>query len=137
MLDRPDPLPRLAQRGSYVRQTTFCAAPRGERWLARSPSVVRFNSESYCVQRSRGYFNCLATGEFFKLNCLLLPVSVSNQRVTVFGDHEAISTVWPLVSYLNLMVSFYRYLFRRLLCLLYEIKAPVRTLPSLANPKIS
>ena len=37
----------------------------------------------------------------------------------MFGDHEArarlaISTVWPLVSYLNSMVSFYRYLFRRL-----------------------
>ena len=41
----------------------------------------------------------------------------------MFGDHEAISTVWPLVSYLNSMVSFYRYLFRRLLCSLCEIKA--------------
>ena len=39
---------------------------------------------------------------------------VSNSGVTVFGDHGAISTVWPLVSYLNSMVSFYRYLFRRL-----------------------
>ena len=77
----------------------------------------------------------------------------------MFGDHEAISTAWPLVSYLNSMVSFYRYLFRRLLCSLCEIKAlyaatrfavgladrllavfsVVRdsTLPSLANPKIS
>ena len=44
-------------------------------------------------------------------------------RVTVFGDHEAFSTAWPLVSYLNSMVSFYRYLFRRLLCSLCEIKA--------------
>ena len=35
------------------------------------------------------------------------------QRVTVFGYH-AISSVWPLVSYLNSMVSFYRCLFRRL-----------------------
>ena len=41
----------------------------------------------------------------------------------MFGDHEAISTAWPLVSYLNSMVSFYRYLFRRLLCSLCEIKA--------------
>ena len=78
----------------------------------------------------------------------------------MFGDHEAISTAWPLVSYLISVVSFYRYLFRRLLCLLCEIKAlyaaarfcrwfsgpapccffsVVRdsTLPSLANPKIS
>ena len=46
------------------------------------------------------------------------------QRVTVFGDHEAISTVWPLVSHLNSMVSFYRYLFRRLLCSLCEIEDP-------------
>ena len=90
------------------------------------PSVLCVsNSESYCVRRSRGYFNCLATGELF-----------------------------------NSMVSFYRYLFRRLLCSLCEIKAlyaaagiaigladrllavffsVVRdsTLPSLANPKIS
>ena len=77
----------------------------------------------------------------------------------MFGYHEAISTAWLLVSYLNSMVSFYRYLFRRLLCSLCEIKAlyaaagfavgladrllavfsVVRdsTLPSLANPKIS
>ena len=41
----------------------------------------------------------------------------------MFGDHEAISTAWPLVSYLISMVSFYRYLFRRLLCTLREIKA--------------
>ena len=41
----------------------------------------------------------------------------------MFGDHEAISTAWPLVSYLNSMVSFYWYLFRRLLCSLCEIKA--------------
>ena len=27
----------------------------------------------------------------------------------MFGDHEAISAVWPLVSSLNSMVSFYRY----------------------------
>ena len=33
--------------------------------------------ESYCVWRSRGYSNCLATGELFKLDGLLLPVSVS------------------------------------------------------------
>ena len=46
------------------------------------------------------------------------------QRVTVFGDHEAISTVWPLASHLNLMVSFYRYLFCRLLCSLCEIEDP-------------
>ena len=46
------------------------------------------------------------------------------QRVTVFGDHEAISTVWPLVSHLHSMVSFYRYLFRRLLCSLCEIVNP-------------
>ena len=45
-------------------------------------------------------------------------------RVTVFGDHEAISTVWPLVSHLNSMVSFYRYLFRRLPCSLCEIGDP-------------
>ena len=52
------------------------------------PSVLCVsNSESYCVRRSRGYFNCLATGEFF-----------------------------------NSMVSFYRYLFRRLLCSPCEIK---------------
>ena len=44
--------------------------------------------------------------------------------VTVFGDHEAISTAWPLVSHLNSMVSFYRYLFRRLLCSLCEIADP-------------
>ena len=42
----------------------------------------------------------------------------------MFGDHEAISTVWPLVSHLNSMVSFYRYLFRRLLCSLCEIEDP-------------
>ena len=45
------------------------------------------------------------------------------QTVSVCGDDEAISTVLPLVSYLNSMVSFYRYLFRRLLCTLCEIKA--------------
>ena len=42
----------------------------------------------------------------------------------MFGDHEAISTVLPLVSHLNSMVSFYRYLFRRLLCSLCEIEDP-------------
>ena len=42
----------------------------------------------------------------------------------MFGDHEAISTVWPLVSHLNSLVSFYRYLFRRLLCSLCEIEDP-------------
>ena len=42
----------------------------------------------------------------------------------MFGYHEAISTVWPLVSHLNSMVSFYRYLFRRLLCSLCEIEDP-------------
>ena len=42
----------------------------------------------------------------------------------MFGDHEVISTVWPLVSHLNSMVSFYRYLFRRLLCSLCEIEDP-------------
>ena len=42
----------------------------------------------------------------------------------MFGDHEAVSTVWPLVSHLNSMVSFYRYLFRRLLCSLCEIEDP-------------
>ena len=42
----------------------------------------------------------------------------------MFGDHEAISTVWPLVSHLNSMVSFYRYLFRRLPCSLCEIGDP-------------
>ena len=41
----------------------------------------------------------------------------------MFGDHEAISTVWPLVSYLNSVVFFYWCLFRRLLCSLCEIKA--------------
>ena len=41
------------------------------------------NSESYCVRRSRGYFNCLATGELFKLDGLLLPVSVS--QIVVFA----------------------------------------------------
>ena len=46
------------------------------------------------------------------------------QRVTVFGDHEVISTVWPLVSHLHSMVSFYRYLFHRLLCSLCEIVNP-------------
>ena len=39
------------------------------------------NSESYCVWRSRGYLNCLTTGEslheLFKLDGLLSPVSVS------------------------------------------------------------
>ena len=39
----------------------------------------------------------------------------------MFGDREAISTVWPLVSHLHSMVSFYRYLFHRLLCSLCEI----------------
>ena len=39
------------------------------------------------------------------------------------GGDEALSTVWLLMSYLNSMVSFYRYLFRRLLCSLCEIKA--------------
>ena len=42
----------------------------------------------------------------------------------MFGNHKAISTVWPLVSHLNSMVSFYRYLFRRLLCSLCEIEDP-------------
>ena len=42
----------------------------------------------------------------------------------MFGDHEAISTVWPLVSHLHSMVSFYRYLFQRLLCSLCEIVNP-------------
>ena len=41
----------------------------------------------------------------------------------MFGNHEAISTVWPLVSYLNSVVSFYWYLFRGLLCSLCKIKA--------------
>ena len=34
------------------------------------------NSESYCVWISRGHLNCLATGELFKLDGLLLLVSV-------------------------------------------------------------
>ena len=46
----------------------------------------------------------------------------------MFGDHEAISPVWPLVSHLHSMVSFYRYLFHRLLrgllCSLCEIVNP-------------
>ena len=42
----------------------------------------------------------------------------------MFGDHEVISTVWPLVSHLHSMVSFYRYLFHRLLCSLCEIVNP-------------
>ena len=45
------------------------------------------NSESYCVWRSRGYFNCLATGESFKLYGLLLPVSVSQIAVFALRDH--------------------------------------------------
>ena len=44
------------------------------------------NSESYCVRRSRGYFNCLATGELFKLDGLLLPVSVSQIAVFALRD---------------------------------------------------
>ena len=47
----------------------------------------------------------------------------------MFGDHEAISTVWPLVSHLNSMVSFYRYLFRRLLCSPCEIEDPCAAAP--------
>ena len=44
------------------------------------------NSESYCVRRSRGYFNCLATGESFKLDGLLLPVFVS--QIAVFAVRD-------------------------------------------------
>ena len=44
------------------------------------------NSESYCVWRSRGYFNCLATGESFKLDGLLLLVSVSQIAVFALRD---------------------------------------------------
>ena len=44
------------------------------------------NSESYCVWRSRGYFNSLATGESFKLDGLLLPVSVSQIAVFALRD---------------------------------------------------
>ena len=47
----------------------------------------------------------------------------------MFGDHEAISTLWPLVSHLNSMVSFYRHLFRRLLCSLCEIEDPCAAAP--------
>ena len=51
------------------------------------PSVLCVsNSESYCVRRSRGYFNCLATGELFKLDGLLLPVSVSQIAVFALRD---------------------------------------------------
>ena len=42
--------------------------------------------ESCCVWRSRGYFNCLATGESFKLDGLLLPVSVSQIAVFTLRD---------------------------------------------------
>ena len=44
------------------------------------------NSESYCIPRSRGYFNCLTTGELFKLDGLLLLVSVSQIAVFALRD---------------------------------------------------
>ena len=42
-------------------------------------------SDSYCVWRSRGYFNCLATGESL-LHGLLLPVSVLHIAVFTLRD---------------------------------------------------
>ena len=41
---------------------------------------------TYCVWKSRGYFNCLATGESYKLDGLLLPVSVSQIAVFTLRD---------------------------------------------------
>ena len=52
-------------------------APSGRDGLPGPSVLCVSNSESYCVRRSRGYFNCLANGELFKLDGLLLPVSVS------------------------------------------------------------
>ena len=52
------------------------------------------NSESYCVRRSRSYFNCLATGELVKLDGLLLPVSVSQIAVYALRDQSRSICRW-------------------------------------------
>ena len=70
-----------------------------KRSVGRDPllglSLLRvFNSESYCVRRSRGYFNCWVTGELFKLDGLLLPVSVS--QIAVFALRDQSPCTLPL-----------------------------------------
>ena len=77
--------PKSALRGPRRGRSPRPASP--ERDGLPGPSVLRVsNPESYCVRRSRGYFNCLATGELFKLDGLLLPVSVSQIAVFALRD---------------------------------------------------
>ena len=49
------------------------------------------------------------------------------QRVTVFGDHEAISTVWPLVSYLTRWSPFTGICFAD--CCVHSARSRTRALP--------
>ena len=100
-------------------------APPGRDGLLSLSVLCVSNSESYCVRRSQGYFNCLATRELFKLGGLLLLVSVSQIAVFALRDQGPVRCRW--------------------ICHWVSGPAPrcffsvVRdsTLPSLANPKIS
>ena len=83
------------------------------------------NSESYCVRRSRGYFNCLATGELFKLDGLLLPVSVSQIAVFAREIEDPRAAARFAVGSADRLLAVFFFVVRD------------STLPSLANPKIS
>ena len=83
-----------------------------------SGACVKFNLKAVCHRTYYARLSLRETACLVSQCCAFL-----TQTVSVCGDDEAISTVWPLVSYLNSMVSFYLYLFRRLLCSLCEMKA--------------
>ena len=89
------------------------------------PSVLFVsNSESYCVRRSRGYFNCLATGELF--NGLLLPVSVSQIAAFALRGQGPVRRCRSICRWVSGPAP----------CCFFSVVRD-STLPSLANPKIS
>ena len=100
-------------------------APSGRDGLPGPSVLCVSNSESYCVRRSRGFFNCLATGELFKLDGLLLPVSVSQIAVFALRDQGPVRC-HSICCWVSGPAP----------CCFFSVVRD-STLPSLANPKIS
>ena len=116
---------RKIQPKSALRGLPLCAAPPERDGLLGLSVLCVSNSESYCVGISRGYFNCLATGELFKPDGLLLPVSVSQIAVLALRDQSPVRCrSMLLLAADQLLAVFFR-------------SARFYTLPSLANPKTS
>ena len=86
--------PKRALRGLPLAPVMRGSSREGRLARSRSVDLCVYNSESYCVRRSRGYFNCLATGELLKLDGLLLPVSVS--QIAVFALRYQTPCTLPL-----------------------------------------